>query len=109
MISNTATLTSYANTYFLACLIMLMFMFILWAIYVMFHEKIARKYSKNFRQFNKQTFFVRRTITDHMNFEMLVKIREQSSKLLPYRPISVRLADGSEYGNNQEQIDGLKN
>ncbi|CAF4363238.1 unnamed protein product [Rotaria magnacalcarata] len=57
MISNTATLTSYTFTYFLACIFILILM---------------------------EAFFTSRSTNDHINFKMLVKIREQSQKLLPY-------------------------
>ncbi|CAF1240120.1 unnamed protein product [Rotaria sordida] len=87
MISNTATLTSYTFTYFLACIFILIFMIILWMIYVIFYEKIYKKYSKYFFQLKKETFFVPRSINDNINFEMLVKIREQSQRLLPYQHI----------------------
>ncbi|CAF4316835.1 unnamed protein product [Rotaria sp. Silwood2] len=87
MISNTSTLTSYTFTYFLACIFILILMIILWIIYVIFYEKIYKKYWKYFFQLKKETFFVRKSINDNINFEMLVKIREQSQKLLPYKHI----------------------
>jgi hypothetical protein len=90
MISNTPTLTSYTFNYFLDCILILILMFILWIIYVIFHERIFKKYWKYFLQLKKETFFIRRSINDNMNFEMLVKIREQSQRLLPYRHMSPR-------------------
>ncbi|CAF1161654.1 unnamed protein product [Adineta steineri] len=87
MISNTPTLTSYTFNYFFNCILILILMFILWINYVIFHEKIYRKI---FVQLKKETFFVHRPINDHINFEMLVKIREQSQKLLPYRYLLIK-------------------
>jgi len=79
MISNTSTLTSYTFNYFLNCIFILVLMFILWIISVIFYQKILPKYSK------KENFFQQRIIHDNINFEILVKIREQSHQLLPYK------------------------
>ncbi|CAF1029230.1 unnamed protein product [Adineta steineri] len=87
MISNTPTLTSYTFNYFFNCILILILMFILWINYVIFYEKIYRKI---FVQLKKENFFVHRPINDHINFEMLVKIREQSQKLLPYRYLLIK-------------------
>ncbi|CAM4939242.1 unnamed protein product [Rotaria socialis] len=85
MISNTATLTSYTFTYFLACIFILILMVILWIINIIFYEKIYKKYWRYFFQIKKETFFTPRSTNDHISFKMLVKIREQSQKLLPYK------------------------
>jgi hypothetical protein len=53
-------------------------MIILWIIY----EKNLNKY---FPQLKTEIFFTKRSINENMNFEMLVQIREQSYKLLPYQ------------------------
>ncbi len=60
-------------------------MVILWIIFVIFYEKILQKYYRNFFSLKKENFFRRKLINDNINFEMLVKIREQSEKLLPYK------------------------
>ncbi|CAF1020143.1 unnamed protein product [Adineta ricciae] len=82
VISNTPTLTSYTFNYLLACILILIVMCVFWVVYVIFSEKILRKYWKNFFQSKRESFFVKRSINDHMNFEMLVKIREQSQNSL---------------------------
>ncbi|CAF1064916.1 unnamed protein product [Adineta steineri] len=87
MISNTPTLTSYTFNYFFNCILILILMFILWINYVIFYEKIYRKI---FIQLKKENFFVHRPMNGHINFEMLVKIREQSQKLLPYRYLLIK-------------------
>ncbi|CAF0956607.1 unnamed protein product [Adineta steineri] len=87
MISNTPTLTSYTFNYFFNCILILILMFILWINYVIFYEKIYRKI---FVQLKKENLFVYRPINDHIDFEMLVKIREQSQKLLPYRYLLIK-------------------
>ncbi len=53
-------------------------MLILWIIYVIVYETISP-------EFQTENFFIRRTINEQINFEILVKIREQSSRLLPYQ------------------------
>ena len=89
MISNTATLTNYTFTYFIACIFMLIFMFILWIIYVIFYEKIFKEHWNHFLHIKKDSFFIQRSINrnNSINFEMLVKIREQSQKLLPHKHV----------------------
>jgi hypothetical protein len=97
MISNTAILTNYTFNYFLACIFILILLFIIWIIYVIFYEKIWKKNSKK-----KETFFSQRSINDNINFEMLVKIREQSQRLLPYK-----LENKSKITNYQNEQTGL--
>jgi hypothetical protein len=60
-------------------------MLILWIIYVIFYEQIFPKYLKNIFQIKTQNYFYRRSIHENINFEILVKIREQSHRLLPYK------------------------
>ncbi|CAF4701567.1 unnamed protein product, partial [Rotaria sp. Silwood1] len=85
MISNTATLTSYTFTYFFACILILILMIILWILYIIFYEKILKKYWKYFFQLKNENFFQQKSINNNINFEILVKIREQSYRLLPYK------------------------
>jgi hypothetical protein len=85
MISNTPTLISYTFNYYLACIIILILMIISWIIYVIVYEKILKKRWKYFFEMKKEKFFEKRSINDKINFEMLINIREQSQKLLPYK------------------------
>lgn len=62
-------------------------MIILWIICVIYYEKFSKKHWKYFHQTKQETFFEHRSINDNINFEILVKIREQSYKLLPYEHI----------------------
>lgn len=60
-------------------------MVILWIGYATIYEQILLKY------FHPQTksFFTRRSINERINFEILMKIREQSSRLLPYKDLII--------------------
>ncbi len=60
-------------------------MIISWIIYVIVYEKILKKRWKYFFEMKKEKFFEKRSINDKINFEMLINIREQSQKLLPYK------------------------
>jgi hypothetical protein len=103
MISNTATLPNYLFNYFLACIFILIFMLILWIGYVIFYERIFPKYLKNFFRIKTEKFFNRRSIHENINFEILVKIREQSHRLLPYKQLI------SMENNQQNIVNQLQN
>lgn len=75
MISNTPIITNYLFNYFLACIFILILLLILW---IIFDKKIV--------VLKKEKCFVERIINDNnKNLEVLVQIREQSQKLLPYQ------------------------
>ena len=83
--SNTPTLPSYLFGYFLAWIFLLIVMTLLWIGYALFYEQILPKYVRNYFRQQREKFFTHRPINDSMNVEILMKIREQSSRLLPYK------------------------
>lgn len=87
MISNTPTLTSYTWTYFVACLCILLFLLIIWLVYVLFYQTLFKSSWKYFYRVPDEQYFVRRSINENRNLDILVRIREQSQRLLPYRHI----------------------
>lgn len=62
-------------------------MTILWIGYAIFHEQILPKYIRNYFHQHKEKFFTHRSIDDSINVEILMKIREQSYRLLPYKTL----------------------
>ena len=87
MISNTATLPNYLFNYLLACILISIVMLISWLIYVFFYDQIFPKYFPKLFQMKQKTYFTQRMISENNNFEILVQIRAQSNRLLPYQTL----------------------
>lgn len=68
-------------------------MVILWIGYAIIHEQILPKYVKKYFHPKTKSFFTRRSINERINFEILMKIREQSSRLLPYKDLIIDKRD----------------
>jgi hypothetical protein len=103
MISNTSTIISYTWNYFFACLCILIIQLLIWLIYSQCYSIMLRdKYSNSFSRQSRQ-YFVRRTIYEHKNVDLLVRLRQQSTRLLPYAHIIV-----STMSNGKQHPDGNK-
>lgn len=91
MLSSTPTVASYAFSYFLAAIVILVLMCILWLAFVFFHPRAARSDERKAQRLAPPPFFASRPLDNHLDFETLVKIREQSPALLPYPSLAGRV------------------
>ena len=84
MISNTPTVTSYTFSYFGMSACILAVMMLHWMVHVVVVEQVFRTYWKYSLRVNSETFFRARTINERVDLQTLVRLRQQSTRLLPY-------------------------